>query len=222
MPADAIRFYFDYISPNAYLAWKQLPGLAASKGRAVEPVPVLLAGLLETYRQAGPAEVPPKMRWMWKNVSRKAALLGIELNAPAFHPFNPLLPLRVTTLPLPPVERVKLIDAIFAAVWVRGLHVAEPGVVERIADDAGLDGAALVAGAQLPACKAQLRTNTDQAIADGVFGIPTMTVENELFWGYDDLAFLQRFLDGVDPVPAGSWINRSAQIQPSAVRTRAS
>ena len=84
MSGAVIRFYFDYISPNAYLAWTQLPALAARNGCVIEPVPVLFAGLLEAHRQLGPAEVLPKMRWMWKNVLRKAAVLSVPLNAPVF------------------------------------------------------------------------------------------------------------------------------------------
>lgn len=88
MPSRVIRFYFDYVSPNAYLAWTQLPALAERCGAVVQPVPVLFAGLLEAHRQLGPTEVPAKMRWMWTNVLRKAATIGVALNAPAFHPFK--------------------------------------------------------------------------------------------------------------------------------------
>ena len=91
MSGAVIRFYFDYISPNAYLAWTQLPALAARNGCFIEPVQVLFAGLLEAHRQLRPTEVLPKMRWMWKNILRKATVIGVPLSAPAFHPFNPLL-----------------------------------------------------------------------------------------------------------------------------------
>lgn len=222
MSGKAIRFYFDYISPNAYLAWTQLPALAERNGCRIEPVPVLFAGLLEAHRQLGPAEVPPKMRWMWKNIARKAALIGAPLNAPAFHPFNPLLALRLSSLPLQANQKLGLIDALFAAVWVRGMHIAEPAIVERIASEAGLDGAALSAQASQSDSKAQLRKQTDQAIADGVFGVPTMAVGTELFWGYDDLPFLQRFLDGADPIDSIGWANASASLPSSAQRSRTS
>src|SRR5262245_42986785 len=127
---NVLRFYFDYVSPNAYLAWTQLPALAERYGVAIEPVPVLFAGLLEASRQLGPAETPVKMRWMVKNVLRKAALLRVPLRRPAFHPFNPLLALRVSSLPLDDAERWALVDALFQAVWVRGLHVGDATVVE--------------------------------------------------------------------------------------------
>ena len=119
VPSPTIRFLFDYISSNAYLAWTQLPRLAATYGAVVEPVPVLFAGLLEAHGQLGPAEVRPKARWMSRNNLRKAALLGLPLEPPAHHPFNPLLALRISSLPLPEDERRALIDALFQAVWVR-------------------------------------------------------------------------------------------------------
>src|SRR5690349_6890439 len=100
MAPATIRFYFDYESPNAYLAWTQLPQLAARHGYAVEARPVLYAGLLEAHGQLGPAEIPAKGRWMSRNLARKARLLGVPLNPPAFLPFNPLLALRISLLPL--------------------------------------------------------------------------------------------------------------------------
>ena len=219
MSGEVIRFYFDYISPNAYLAWTQLPALAKRNGCVIDPVPVLFAGLLEAHRQLGPAEVPAKMRWMWKNTLRKAAVVGVPLNVPAFHPFNPLRALRVSSLALDAKQRLALIDALFAAVWVRGLHIAEPPVVEKLATETGLDGGALINRAHQPECKAQLRSQTDRAIADGVFGVPTMLVGDQLFWGYDDLAFLQRFLDGDDPFDHARW-DQSVLPESSAIRSR--
>ena len=218
MHGKAIRFYFDYLSPNAYLAWTQLPAFAQRNGCSIEPVPVLFAGLLEAHRQRGPAEVPPKMRWMWKNIARKAALIDVRFNAPAFHPFNPLLSLRVSSLPLPSEHKLRLIDALFGAVWIRGLHVAEATVVRQVASEVGLDGTALIAQASESEFKTLLRSQTAQAVADGVFGVPTMAVGTELFWGYDDLPFMQRFLDGQDPAGSAAWTGR-ASLKPSAVRS---
>jgi 2-hydroxychromene-2-carboxylate isomerase len=213
-----IRFYFDFVSPNAYLAWTQLHALAARYGAVVEPVGVLFAGLLEAHGQLGPAEIPAKITWMSKNNLRKAARLGVALNPPAFHPFNPLLALRVSGLPLEPPERRALIDALFQAVWVRSLHVSEPAVVERLAGEIGLDGAALVAAAATPESKQRIRTQTDGAIARGVFGVPTMEVAGELFWGYDDFPQLELFLAGRDPLEATEWRKWAVARRASAER----
>jgi 2-hydroxychromene-2-carboxylate isomerase len=219
--SDAIvRFYFDYVSPNAYLAWTQLPSLAAKYGFAIEPVPVLFAGLLEAHGQLGPAEVPVKIRWMIRNNLRKAALLRVALNPPAFHPFNPLLGLRVSSLPLGAAQREALVGALFRAVWVEGLHISDAAVVERLVDKIGLQGPALVAQAESPECKSRVRAQTSDAIARGVFGVPTIEVGSELFWGYDDFPYLELFLAGRDPLDATEWLRWSGSPRASAVRRR--
>ena len=218
MAAGAVRFYFDYISSNAYLAWTQLHALAERHQRAVEPVPVLFAGLLEAHGQLGPAEVLPKALWMARNNLRKAALLGLPLRPPASHPFNPLLALRVSSLPIAEDARRRLIDALFSATWARELAVDDPAVVARAADEAGLDGKALVAEAGRPEAKARLRRQTELAIGAGVFGVPTVIADGELFWGYDDFPFLARFLAGSDPIDdeaAKAW---RRPIRPSVMR----
>ena len=220
MPASPLRFYFDYVSPNAYLAWTQLPVLADRHGVVIEPVPVLFAGLLGAHGRVGPAEVPVVMRWMWKNILRKTLILGVPFNPPAFHPFNPLLALRVSSLSLHPSERSRLIDALFRAVWVRGLHVSEPEAVRSVADEAGLPGAELVARAGDAGAKSKLRAQTDEAIARGVFGVPTIAAGDELFWGYDDWPQLARFLEGADPLDPDTWKKWTAPLPASAVRPR--
>jgi 2-hydroxychromene-2-carboxylate isomerase len=217
-----IRFYFDYVSPNAYLAWTQLHSVAGRYGAAVEPVAVLFAGLLEAHGQLGPAEIPAKIAWMSKNNLRKAARLGVPLNPPAFHPFNPLLALRVSSLPLDAPVRRALVDGLFKAVWVRSLHVSDAAVVERLAGEIGLDGAALVVAAAQPESKLRVRTQTDDAIAGGVFGVPTMEVDGELFWGFDDFPQLELFLAGNDPLDATEWKKWTVAARASAVRKRRS
>src|SRR5262249_16024736 len=110
----------------------------------------LYAALLDAHGQLGPGEQPAKGRWMSKNMLRKALLLGVPLNPPAFLPFNPLLALRVSILPLERNRRDALIHPLFQAVWVRGLQVSDATVVENVANEIGLDGAALVAQAHAP------------------------------------------------------------------------
>ena len=220
MPCPTIRFYFDYESPNAYLAWTQLPKLAQRYAFTIDPVPILYAALLDAHGQLGPAESPAKGRWMSKNLARKAVLLGVPLNPPAFLPFNPLLALRTTLLLSNAPQRDALIDALFQAVWVRGLHVSETAVVEAVANEVRLPGDSLVAKAQMPEIKHQLRVQTDEAISRGVFGVPSMEVGDELFWGYDDFPYLELFLAGKDPVDASEYAKRSRPVRPSSVRRR--
>ncbi len=215
-----VRFYFDYISHNAYLAWTQVLRVCDRHGATVAPVPVLFAGLLNAHGQRGPAEIPAKSLWMLRDCLRKAKHLGIPLNPPASHPFNPLLALRATCVEMPDQSRQALISALFEAVWVNGKQVSDPAVVAEIGDAAGIDGALLLQQACTDSVKLGLRRQTDEAIAAGVFGVPSMLVNDRLFWGYDDLVHLDAYLAGKDD-SASSDIERWLNVTPSASRDSA-
>ncbi len=213
-----IEFFYDFISPNVYLAWTRLVPLAAQYGYRITPVAVLFAGILKKYGQLGPAEVVPKAQWMARNILRKAALTGTPLNPPRHHPFNPLLPLRVACAAGPDERR--LIGPILRAVWVERVHVSEADVLRRVIDRAGFAGAALLARAATPEARQTLRRRTEEAIERGVFGVPTMCVADEVFWGYDDLVFLEQLLAGRDPLDRVRYAEWLASVTPSATRTR--
>ena len=219
MSAAPIRFYFDYISHNAYLAFTQLELLRARHRREVTLEPVLFAGLLNHYGQLGPAEVPPKAKWMMLDVVRKARRLGVPIAKPFSHPFVPLLALRVSFAALEPEPRRRLVDALFRAVWAESVDVSDPREVARVLAAAGLDGAALVAFAQSDAAKAALRDATERAIAAGVFGVPSFLVDGQLFWGFDDLVHLELHLAGRDPLEPGD-VERFTSYGASARRRR--
>lgn len=214
-----ILFYFDYLSNNAWIAWTQIHALAEKYDCQVVPIPVLFAALLKAHGQLGPAEVSAKMRWTLHNTLRKAVLLGIPLNAPLHHPFNPLLALRVSSLAMNASLRRRLVDGLFRAVWVDTADINNVDTVAQVARSAGLEGRDVIAEAAEPAAKARMRQQTDDALNAGVFGVPTMRVDHQLFWGYDDFPFLELYLAGKDPLPknfASHWSN----VLPSAVRRR--
>ncbi len=215
-----IRFHFDFISPWAYIAWHRVPPIAARHGRAVDPVPVLFAALLDAHGTVGPAEVPAKRASLIKASTRAARSAGVPFGPPPRHPFNPLCALRVAGLPMDDDARRRAIDALYAAIWAGdGPGVEDPAVVTAVLDRAGLDGVALVAAAASEPAKSRLRADTGRAIADGVFGVPTGQVDGELFWGNDALDDLDRFLAGDDPITAED-LARWARVTPGAQRPR--
>ncbi|MGH8161030.1 MAG: 2-hydroxychromene-2-carboxylate isomerase [Gammaproteobacteria bacterium] len=216
MAQAVLQFYFDYISPNAYLAWTQVPRLIAVHDVKVEPVPVLFAGLLDACGQRGPAEIPSKMRWMVRNILRKANRLQVPLNPPFSHPFNPLTALRVSSLPELGDERTALITAIFEAAWTRSRDVSDPATLVEVVNEVGLAGESLVQRANAPKIKALLRENTATAVRAGLFGVPALRVGEELFWGLDDFPWFEAFLRGEDS------LCREALESWSAVRLSAS
>jgi len=195
-----IDFYFDFISHNAYLAWHILPTMAKKYGYSVRPVPVLFAGFLQTFGQLGPAEIEPKIAWMNRNNLRKATQLGIPLNAPKLHPFNPLFLLRLSAQEMSEAERCQITGRILSAVWVDGMDPNDRDAVKLCLAELGVDGERYIAGTAADAVKAQVRANTDEAIARGCFGVPSMVVNGEVFWGYDDLVYLEALLAGSDPL----------------------
>ncbi|MEZ4380183.1 MAG: 2-hydroxychromene-2-carboxylate isomerase [Nannocystaceae bacterium] len=198
-----IDLYFDFISPFAYLAWKRLPALAAAHGRELRPRPVLFAALLNHYGHLGPAEIAPKRAYIFKQVLRRGHERGLRITPPPAHPFNPLLGLRIAGAPqLGGDAQARAIDALFDATWGDGPGIADPTTVAAVLTRAGLDGPALVAAAGAPEAKAKLRVETEAALAAGVFGVPTMIADGELFWGDDSLDDLERFLRGEDPIDA--------------------
>ena len=208
--AAPLLFHFDFISPYAYLAWTQIHALAARHGRAVRPVPILFAALLDAHGHKGPAEIPPKRAYIFKDVVRTAHALGVPIGPPPAHPFNPLLALRIASLPMEDAARRRAIDALFLAVWGgKGPGVTEPGVVGALLCAAGLDGEGLVRAAGEEEAKLCVRRATEGAIAAGVFGVPTVFVDGEMFWGVDALPHAEVRLRGRDPVDAAEmerWV----------------
>jgi 2-hydroxychromene-2-carboxylate isomerase len=198
-----IAFHFDFLSPYAYLAWTQIHGVAARHGATVTPVPTLFAALLNHGQTKGPAEIPAKRSYVFVDTLRSARHLGVPFGPPPAHPFVPLLALRACCA-VEGDDRRRLIDALFAQAWGgQGVGCDTPETLARAATTARLDPARVVASATGPAAKDQLRRNTDDAIAAGVFGVPTMRTgpgPTCLFWGVDSLAALERHLAGHEAV----------------------
>ena len=215
--ADPIAFHFDFISPYAYLAWTQIHALAERHGRAVAPIPTLLAPLLAHGATKGPAEIPAKRRYMFFDVVRSAHVLGVPIAPPSSHPFNPLPALRVASLEMPAEDKRRLIDALYAAVWATSHGLETPEKVAEVATRAGFDGAELVRRAGEQETKDRLRKQTDDAIANGVFGVPTMIVDGETFWGLDSFGHLERHLRG-EGVDVRSKLREWGQIPATAAR----
>ncbi|HXF18534.1 MAG TPA: 2-hydroxychromene-2-carboxylate isomerase [Burkholderiales bacterium] len=181
-PAD---WYFDFISPFAYIAFTRLERL--SDGLQLRYHPVLFAGLLNHWEQKGPAEIPGKRIWTYRWCTWWAAQQGIAFRLPAVHPFNPLPYLR---LAIAAGNTPQVIQRIFEALWTTGTDPGDPHQFAALARSLEVD-ASLLAD---QAIKDSLKRETEQAIACGVFGVPTFIVDGELFWGADAMEFLEAYL----------------------------
>jgi 2-hydroxychromene-2-carboxylate isomerase len=216
-----IEFLFDFISPYSYLAWTQVHLLGARAGREIEPRPVLLAGILNALGTKGPAEVPARRAYLVKDILRAAHRAGVKLVLPPAHPFNPLLALRIATLDVDRDLRRRIIDALFAAAWGTGQGVEGPDAIATVLRSAGIDEVPLLAAAATANAKERLRRNTDEAIARGAFGVPTVFIDGEMFFGFDSFPEIEDFARGDDPAARYADVVEQWATLPSSVTRRA-
>jgi 2-hydroxychromene-2-carboxylate isomerase len=181
----SVIWYFDFISPYAYLGLHALQRLP--EGTILEYRPILFAGLLNHFGQKGPAEIAAKRKWTYRHCIWLARQKHIPFRMPATHPFNSLAFLR---LAVAAGSTREAIDAIFNALWTTGSNPADPAVIERLAAqlDVPLErlGDARV--------KDELRGNTESAVSCGVFGVPSLRTGDEVFWGSDAIEFAAAYL----------------------------
>jgi 2-hydroxychromene-2-carboxylate isomerase len=205
------RWYFDYISPYAYLQSEVLgrfDGLVR-----IEPVPVLFAGLLGHHGQKGPAEIPSKKRHTFREIVWLADRHGIPLTLPSAHPFNPLPLLRLS---IALGNTPEVVRALFRHVWVEGWLPSEASHWAGLCARLGVEDPDAVLARQ--DVKDTLRRNTDAAIAAGVFGVPTLVFEDQSFWGFGMTDAAIACLQG-DPLFASAAM-RSAESLPDGVQRR--
>lgn len=176
MTAPALRWYFDVISPFAYLQWPKVRALADA--RDIEPVPVLLAAILAARGQKGPAEIAGKREFTYRHVLWQARAAGVPMRFPPAHPFNPIAALRLC---IAAGGRIEAIDAVFDWIWAQGRAGDSIDALSPLLQRLGIGDDALASDA----VKAALRSNTDRALQAGVFGVPTLQVGDALFWGND-------------------------------------
>ncbi len=178
-------WYFDVISPYAYFGLVRLAEL--SNDLEIRYRPVLFPALLEHWGQKGPAEIPTKRAWTYRSCTWWATQHGIPFRFPAAHPFNPLPYLRLAVAAGNTAQAVRLI---FRALWTTGADPSDVQVLTALARSLDVDQSRL----SEQDVKDTLRLETEQALARGVFGVPTLIVDEQLFWGADATDFARAYL----------------------------
>jgi 2-hydroxychromene-2-carboxylate isomerase len=189
-----LRFWFDPVSPYAYLAFERLPQVLEGLSYCVEYRPVLFAALLKHWGQKGPAEMEPKRAWTFRQVEWLARRHGIALQTPRRHPFNPLglLRLVLATAPTGGAPNRRAVETLLRHVWCGdGADADDPArlvllsqTLAPLRDPNGVE------------VKDELRAAGDAAIALGIFGVPTVELDGRLFWGLDSLEMVAQCLGG--------------------------
>ncbi len=212
-----INFYFDVISPYAYLAFEKLPQALEGLSYNVSYRPVVFGAILQHFGQLGPAEIAPKREWTYRQVQWLAREQGAPLAMPASHPFNPIALLRLALACNASGEAGTcnrfVAETVLRHVWLGGQDAADAlrlhSLITQLQPKHAIDD---------PAIKAQLKANTDAAIAQGIFGVPMMEIDGQHFWGLDALPMLRAYLLGDDWFTSPAW--RDASGVPAGVARR--
>mgnify|MGYP006290460681 CR=1 FL=1 len=190
-----LEFYFDVGSPTAYLAWCRLRQLVAACDLTVVNRPMLLGGVFKAVGSASPVSIPAKGRYMLEqDLPRFAERYGVPLNFNPHFPINTLNLMRGVFAARDAGCEEAYTAAVFRAIWVDAADMGDPADLQAALEHAGLDASALLAQSAQPAVKQALIEATEEAVARGVFGAPTMFLGEEMFFGQDRLDFLEERL----------------------------
>ena len=192
----AVEFYFDVGSPAAYLAWTQLPKLASEVHAEIVYRPFLLGAVFQATGNRSPTEVPAKGQYMLDDLARHARRYGVEFRHNPYFPINTLTLMRgaLGLQMRDPARMQAYVDAVYRAIWVDARNMNDFAIVAEVLQHAGFDPDQLMALAVDQAVKDQLKVQTQDAVARGVFGAPTFFVNNQMFWGQDRLDFVKEAL----------------------------
>ncbi|WP_137917343.1 2-hydroxychromene-2-carboxylate isomerase [Hydrogenophaga sp. 2FB] len=217
-----ITFYYDPISPYAHLAFDRLPEALMGHSVHVRYKPILFAALLKANGQLGPAEIPAKRDWTYRQVSWLGHHHGVALELPAAHPFNPLPLLRLglscATDDAPGETNRYVTEQLLHHVWRGGLDATDPArlaALQAVLEDHMAQRDKPWHAPDSDVVKQRLRANTDEALSLGLFGVPAMVLEGRVFWGFDALPMLRACLEG------DAWFDTqwaSAAQRPEGVR----
>jgi 2-hydroxychromene-2-carboxylate isomerase len=205
-----VDWYFDVISPFAYLQSERLSTIGAYAH--IQLKPVLFAGLLNHFGNVGPAEIEPKRRFTFERVAWLAHQSGIPISMPVMHPFNPLPLLRFV---IAAGNTAEAMHAAFRFVWQAGHVPTDSAAFAQLLMRFDLEPAALAT----EAVKQALYRHGEQAIAAGVFGVPSSVIDGRVFWGQDSTEMLLAYLTG-DPFFSSDLMRSAAQLPKGIQRKR--
>ncbi|EJM43908.1 2-hydroxychromene-2-carboxylate isomerase [Pseudomonas sp. GM33] len=190
--SKTVEFYFDLGSPATYLAYTQLPKICAQTDTRLVYIPLLLGGVFKATGNASPATIPAKGRYMFQDLDRYAKRYGVPLKFNPHFPINTLMLMRaVTGMQLRHPERfAAFLDCLFKAIWVEGRSLDEPATVAAVLSENGFNPQEVLALTADEEIKTALKDNTEKAVQRGVFGAPSMFVDNQLYFGQDRLDFV--------------------------------
>ena len=203
-----VHFYFDFISPYAWLAFKALPKSLEGISHRVHYHPVVFGAMLKHHGQLGPAEMPGKRDWTYRQVMWLAKQQGTDLQMPASHPFNSLALLRLAVAASDNGQPNRyVVESIFKHVWCTGLEASDAERFAALQLHLFSQANVSLKAPQSVEVKQLLQQQTQQAIDLGLFGVPSMVVNGQVFWGQDALPMLRAYLQGDAWFESADWLD---------------
>lgn len=193
----AVEFFFDFGSPNSYLAQTQLPRIARETGATLIHRPMLLGGVFKATGNASPVTIPAKARWIRADLQLCARRHGVPFA------FNPHFPINTLTLMRTAAgmqmaradEFERFVDVVFGAMWVQQRNLGDAAEFARLLDENGFATSDVLELAARPEVKERLTAQTEEAVGRGVFGAPTCFVDGQMFFGQDRLDLVREALE---------------------------
>lgn len=194
--SKTLEFYFDFGSPAAYLAYTQLPAITKAANAELIYKPALLGGIFQATKNATPAAIPAKGAYMLRDLSRFAQRYGVPFKFNPFFPVNTLglMRMAIGMQHRHPDQFLHFVNGIYQATWVDGVNVGNAEILGTAIAAMDLDPSLVMALAQDEEIKTLLKSETEVAVKRGLFGMPTMFVGKEMFWGQDRLDFVREAL----------------------------
>ena len=192
--SKTVEFWYDFLSPTAYLGYWRLKDIAARTGATIDYHPMLLGGVFKATGNQTPVNVKPKGKWMFFDMSNYARKYGVPLKSNPYFVFSSLPLMRGAILAQERGELEPYNDTIFYGVWRDARNLADPGIIVETLKEAGLDADAYVEGIQQQNVKDKLIANTNEAVEKGAFGAPTFFVGDKMWWGQDRLDWVEEEL----------------------------
>lgn len=192
--SKTIECFFDFGSPATYLAWTQLPALAARYNAKLVWRPMLLGAVFKATGNQSPAMNPAKGRYMLIDFQRYAKSYGVPMKFNPFFPINTMTLMRGAVALLDDPRFDDYLDTVSTAIWVDEQNMGQPEVVASVLAKAGFDAQALLVRCGEDTVKEKLKANTEEAVVRGAFGAPTIYVDGEMFFGQDRLSMIEKAL----------------------------
>lgn len=196
-----IEFYFDFLSPYSYLACLNLDAHRKEwmeLGFSLLPRPTFMSTLISAHSPLGPAEIEAKRNYLFSDILRYCALLKIPFVGPPALPFNSLWALRFCEAVDGPELKWEVIQTFFKRCWGDGLAIDDQAHLLAAVKDMAIDGNEILEKSFSREVKSRIKVNASDALKKGAFGVPSLFVDDQLFWGNDSIRWLEKFVMGED------------------------